>query len=113
MLIEDDPTMMGLLTTLLELDGYQVLSVQEGEHPAEAILREVPDLVLLDVNLRGLSGLDVLRQVRAEESLKDVRVLMSSGMDYRDVCLEAGADGFLLKPFMPDDLMTRVKELAS
>jgi DNA-binding response OmpR family regulator len=72
---------------------------------------ENPDLIFLDVNLSGINGLNLLEQIRAAEALKGTRVIMSSGMDYRDVCLEKGADGFILKPFMPDELIELTRQL--
>ena len=64
-----------------------------------------PDAVLMDVNLKGANGLELLGKIRADEDLKGTLVVLSSGMDYRQESLAHGADDFLLKPYMPDDLM--------
>jgi CheY-like chemotaxis protein len=72
---------------------------------------ERPDLVLLDVNLRHLNGFDVLHQLRSDPALSDVRVLMASGMDMTYKSQREGANGFILKPFMPEELVDKIKQL--
>jgi DNA-binding response OmpR family regulator len=113
MLIEDDINMFSLLQMLLEFEGYEVAR-WEGDEQVQEIMslmqREQPALVLLDVNLRHLSGFDVLRGLRQDPGLKDTRVLMASGMDLTSQCLQAGADGFILKPFMPDELIDKIQK---
>lgn len=112
MLVEDDAAMRSLLKTLLEIEGHPVVSYYEQSNPAGSILdmvrREQPSVVLLDVHLRGISGLDVLREIRSDAGLNAIRVIMSSGMDVKDECMRAGATDFLLKPFMPDELLNRL-----
>ena len=71
---------------------------------------EKPDLVLMDVFLTDTDGKEVLRQLRSSEDIAHVRVIMTSGMDLADQCMEAGADAFLLKPYTPDQLMKMIRE---
>jgi DNA-binding response OmpR family regulator len=112
MLIEDDRTMLSLLSTLLGMEGFNV--VVAGDDSVEVVVQTVkaekPDAALLDVNLRHVNGLDVLRQIRQDAELNSVRVVMSSGIDYREQCLAAGAQGFILKPYMPDDLIKMIHQ---
>ena len=107
MLIEDDSTMVSLLTTLLNLEGFMVKTPKNHhmENLLHAILDERPQIALVDVNLRTGSGLDLVREIRREPEIKDTRILMSSGLNLKHECIQAGADGFILKPFMPDDLI--------
>jgi len=107
MLIEDDSTMVSLLTTLLNLEGFMVKTPKNHhmENLIHAILDERPQIALVDVNLRTGSGLDLVREIRREPEIKDTRILMSSGLNLKHECIQAGADGFILKPFMPDDLI--------
>lgn len=70
---------------------------------------EMPDLALIDVHLRNLSGFDVLRSIRSDTALGRTRVVMSSGSECRKECTEDGADDFLLKPYMPDDLIQIIR----
>ena len=112
MLIEDDDTMRALLQTLLEFEGYKVIQ-QKGDTSLddymEWIRSEKPSLILLDVHLRNLTGFDLVRQIRLEDDLHSTRVLMSSGMDLGIECREAGADDFILKPFMPEELVAKIQ----
>ncbi len=109
MLIEDDPTMLVLLRTLLELEGYEVTELQPQDEVLNSIRSEHPDVVLMDVHLRGASGLNLLEDIRRDEELLHTRVLMSSGADFLYECQRAGADGFLLKPFSPDELIKKLR----
>ncbi len=113
MLIEDDKTMLSLIHTLLELEGFQVAELgQENsiEEIFERVRQENPQLILLDVHLRQLNGLDLLHQLREDEELKRIRVLMSSGMELSDQSRREGADGFILKPYMPDELVGMIRD---
>ena len=111
MLIEDDRTMRTILKTLLELEHFQVTAWngQSGEDILSQIREEQPLVLLLDVHLRNISGIDILRKIRGDLELSNLNVLMTSGMDLKDQCIEAGADGFLLKPYMPDDLIQLIR----
>ena len=107
MLIEDDPTMVSLLTTLLDLEGFMVQapSDHQMEGLLSAIIDEHPQIALVDVNLRTGSGLDLVREIRHAPEIQDIRILMSSGLNLKQECMQAGADGFIMKPFMPDELI--------
>lgn len=111
MVIEDDPSMLNLLRTLLSLEGYPVSTV-DYDTDLPDILAEIraiqPELVILDVHLRQVSGAKLLEEIRHDHSLDSVRILMSSGMDLSEQCLKNGAQGFLLKPYMPNDLLTKI-----
>jgi len=114
MLIEDDATMIGLLKTLLGIEGYNVVAFEGGEDVLQAVQREKPELILLDVNLKNfgiddVTGFDLLKRMRKDEEMKGIGVIMSSGMNYRRESEEAGADGFVMKPYMPDDLLELIK----
>jgi DNA-binding response OmpR family regulator len=115
LLIEDDKTMLDLLETLLEMEGFEVAILQECDSIISTIKDEEPDLILMDVILHqsgeeDVSGFDLLHQIRQNGELKDTRVLMSSGIDFTYRCHIEGADGFILKPYMPDDLIERIKQ---
>jgi CheY-like chemotaxis protein len=109
MLAEDDRTMITLLKTLLDLEGYQVVALSEDDDVFEAVRRDPPDVLLLDVHLPNINGLDVLAKVRADAETKDLSVVMTSGLNLETECIQSGANGFLLKPYMPDDLLGILK----
>jgi CheY-like chemotaxis protein len=115
LLIEDDDVMISLLQTLLEIDGYQVVAFRSGEDLLQVVQREQPDVILLDVNLKNLginhiTGLDLVGQIRSGNNAKHTNIILSSGINYRQESKAAGADGFILKPYMPDDLLNLIKE---
>lgn len=109
MLAEDDLTMISLLKTLLGMEGYRVLALDVDDDVYEAVRRERPDLLLMDVHLPHVSGMEVLDRLRADESVKDTSVIMTSGMNLEAECLAHGANDFLLKPYMPDTLLGKLK----
>ncbi len=109
LLVDDDPITKTLLKTLLEMEGFKVTPWDLGTDVIEHLQTLEPDLVVMDVNLNGLNGIDVLRDIRAEEKFQDLRVIMSSGMNYQEECKKEGANGFLLKPYMPDDLIKLIR----
>jgi DNA-binding response OmpR family regulator len=112
MLVEDDAGMMSVLHTLLELEGFSV-SLAPVKGSQEDILQHIntvlPDAILLDVRLGQINGIDILRQLRKAESTRHTRVVMTSGMDVMDQCLSSGADCFLLKPLIPDELIRKLR----
>jgi DNA-binding response OmpR family regulator len=114
MLIEDDKTMLSLLGTLLKMEGFQIISLTT-EKTVEDILstlrREMPNAALVDVHLQNVNGLDLLTCLRKEPDLSSIRILMSSGLDKSIECKQAGADDFILKPYMPDDLIKRIRRV--
>lgn len=111
MLAEDDATMLRLLKTLMQMEGFEVATLDQDEDILQAVEREAPDALLMDVHLPQGSGLDFVRQIRADSRFSGLIVLMASGMSLTDECLAAGANDFLLKPFMPDTLINRVHSL--
>lgn len=114
MLAEDDPAMRAVLKTLLELEGYTVITTPKRARLSQLqaeIHNSKPDILLLDVHLGEVNGIDLIKALRSDPGLGFMRILMSSGMDLRDACLTAGADDFLLKPYMPDELLNKIKQL--
>ncbi|NIS82090.1 MAG: response regulator [Anaerolineales bacterium] len=109
LIIDDDRTMVSLLTTLLEMDGFEVAEVRNWGAILETVRSELPDLVLMDFFLPQIEGLEVITQMRGDPELADIRIIMTSGMDVSDQCLDAGADTFLLKPYTPDQLLESIQ----
>lgn len=115
-LIDDDETMLSLLCTLLGFEGYDVKQIENFNDPGKILAHieeELPDLVLLDVHMQQFSGFDLLRLIRKSEKAFQIRVLMSSGMDVGKRCMDEGADGFILKPYMPEDLIQTIRQMLS
>ena len=110
LLAEDDPTMISLLKTLLKMEGFDVVMLDVDADVPAAVQQEMPDTVLMDVHLGGQNGLQILEAIRKSQDLANVRVVMTSGLNMRDECIRRGASAFLLKPFMPDDLISVLKQ---
>lgn len=113
LLAEDDSTMVALLKTLLKMEGFEVVALHADDDVIAAVRNEKPDVVLMDVHLSHQSGLDILDDLRRAKDLNGVRVVMSSGASVKEECIHRGADGFLMKPYMPDDLIKLLRQTIS
>jgi two-component system, OmpR family, phosphate regulon response regulator PhoB len=113
LIADDEPSLRLLVHATIESDDYTVVEAVDGEQAWEMIQKQKPSLVLLDVQMPGRTGLEVLRSIKADPELKATRViLLTSKTQEKDVeaGLIAGADFYLTKPFSPLDLVTRVEE---
>ncbi len=113
LIADDEPSLRLLVHATIESDDYTVVEAVNGEQAWEIIQKQKPSLVLLDVQMPGRTGLEVLRSIKADPELKATRViLLTSKTQEKDVeaGLIAGADFYLTKPFSPLDLVTRVEE---
>ncbi len=108
-LAEDDSTMVQLLSTLLSLDGFEVEDVGDGD-VAAAVQSSLPDVLILDMHLQNQNGLDVVDAIRRSERGHDMPIIMISGLNVGEDCLRRGANDFLLKPFMPEELLRLVRK---
>ncbi len=114
LIIEDDATMQKLLQTYLEFEGYEVilpLKDDELEQTLEIVRHEKPDIVLADVYMHKFTGFDLLGAIREDEEIKNVGVIVSSGADFSERCQEEEADCFVLKPYMPDELIKAIQRV--
>ena len=110
--VEDEPDLVDVVTYNLKREGYLVLAAQRGDEGINLIRSERPDLVLLDLMLPGMDGLSICRQMKSDESLKEIPIIIASAKgEESDVVigLEMGADDYLAKPFSPRELLARIK----
>ena len=110
LLAEDDSTMVSLLKTLLHMEGFEVLALDVDSDVPAVVQREKPHALFMDVHLGGQSGMEILEIIRRQQDLSDVRIVMTSGLNVKEECISRGANAFLLKPFMPDDLIRALKQ---
>lgn len=110
LLAEDDESMVYLLKTLLRLEGLESLTMNPKERVVDVIRREQPNIVILDVHLGHANGMDIMRAIRRDAEIKDTVVIMCSGMSLGYECADAGANDFLLKPYLPDDLIRMIRK---
>src|SRR5215471_16756572 len=115
LVVNDEPDQLKLMTSLLNKAGYSVLSAEDGLEALAVALREHPDLVVSDVSMPRMNGMDFCRQMRADSSLKTVPILLVSALqkDTESVVagLRAGADDYLEIPFDPAHLVAKVARL--
>ena len=109
LVVDDDPAISRLLCTNLRARGYEVITATDGEEALEVIDREIIDLIILDIMMPKLDGIEVCRHIR-EWSRVPIIMLSARGDEKGKVhCLELGADDYLTKPFGVAELLARVK----
>ena len=110
LVVDDEPAIRRLLRTSLSSQGFQVLEAADGKHALAEIERSQPDLVILDLGLPDISGLDLIRTVRAGGSAIPILVLSSRADETGKVeALDLGADDYVTKPFGTGELFARVR----
>jgi two-component system alkaline phosphatase synthesis response regulator PhoP len=112
LIIDDEKDLIELVRYNLEKEGFRVQGMLDGESGLAAASRELPDIVLVDLMLPGIDGLEVCRQLRSETRTAQIPIIMltaKSGETDRIVGLELGADDYVTKPFSPRELAARIK----
>lgn len=109
LVIDDDPNVSEVVATYLEREGCLVQVCSDGEAGLEAALADPPDLVVLDLMLPGLDGLEVCRRIQALAPVPVVMLTAKGDETDRIIGLELGADDYISKPFSPRELVARVK----
>jgi DNA-binding response OmpR family regulator len=109
LVVEDDRTVADVVTRYLEREGFVVESVGDGSEALARADAQLPDLVVLDIMLPGLDGLEVCRRLRSRAPIPVVMLTARGGEEDRVLGLELGADDYVSKPFSPRELTARVK----
>ena len=112
LVVEDDPHILLGLEEVLKSEGFEVSQCDRGDRALEAVARERPALVVLDVMLPGLSGYDVCKQLRARKATLPILMLTAKGQELDKVVgLDLGADDYVTKPFGVRELLARIQAL--
>jgi two-component system alkaline phosphatase synthesis response regulator PhoP len=112
LIVDDEPSIVQLAQMYLEKDGFQVESAGDGKAALVAVAKVQPALIVLDIMLPEIDGLEVCRKLRAEENPVPILMLTARDEDIdKIVGLELGADDYMTKPFNPRELVARVKAL--
>ena len=109
LVVDDDPAIQRTLAIGLRARGYHVLPARDGRTAVEAVREDDPDVVLLDLGLPDLSGVDVLRRVRRHSQVPVIVLSARHGSDDKVEALDVGADDYVTKPFGMDELLARVR----
>jgi CheY-like chemotaxis protein len=113
LIADDEPAMRMLLHATIESDAYQVVEARDGNEAWSMIKQHKPALVLLDVQMPGRTGLEILGSIKSDPSLKSTRVILLTAKALAsdvEAGTDAGADIYLTKPFSPLELLARVEE---
>lgn len=111
LIVDDDRTTANLLKMLFELDGFHVVLAWRGADVAAAVEQHHPDLILMDYHLADMQGLDVLRQLRQQDHLRHLPIVIGSGMNVETEVIQAGATHFLIKPYDVDHLSQLLRQM--
>ena len=114
LVVDDEPDIRELVQHHLEIEGFEVLSAPDGEKGLFLIQNELPDLIILDLMLPGIDGLEVCRKLNNIESTSDIPIIMLTAKgEETDIIkgLDYGAEDYVTKPFSPRVLMARVKAI--
>ena len=111
-LVEDDESIRNMMMYTLEASGFEVKGFENGKSYFQAMLMNHPDLVMLDIMLPDMDGIEILKKMKKDPEMKDIPVIMASakGTEYDKVIgLDLGADDYLAKPFGMMEMVSRVK----
>jgi two-component system, OmpR family, response regulator ResD len=111
LVVDDEPTVREVVQHYLEREGYRVQVATDGPGALAVLAAETPDLIVLDLMLPGVDGLDVCRQVRATGATPIIMLTAKGHESDRIVGLELGADDYVVKPFSPRELVARVRSV--
>ncbi len=109
LVVDDDVQLLKIVSHNLQAEGYQVLAVRDGAEALEAIERDAPDLVLLDIMLPRMDGFEVCQRVREFSAVPIIMITARGRGQDKVKGLDLGADDYLTKPFHVDELLARVR----
>jgi DNA-binding response OmpR family regulator len=114
LIVDDDPCLLRLVGYILEKEGYEIVTAMDGQEALEKVETENPDLVLLDVMMPGINGLEVCRQLRHQPETAGLPIIMLSArskVSDRIAGLQAGANDYIAKPFDASEIVACIAAL--
>jgi two-component system, OmpR family, KDP operon response regulator KdpE len=109
LVVDDEPQIRRVLRSTLSFRGYEITETSSGEEALELVHKLKPDLILLDVNLPGISGIETCREIRRSSSVPIIMLTVRNAERDKVVALDAGADDYVTKPFGIEELLARVR----
>jgi len=115
LLVEDDNFLVEMYTTKFELEGFEVLSAEDGKKGLEMVKKENPDIILLDILMPVMDGFAVLDALKKDKTMADIPVILLTNLGQKDDVkkgFEKGAVGYLIKAhFMPSEVVEKIKKI--
>jgi DNA-binding response OmpR family regulator len=115
LIVEDNIVILTMQKQIFEMEGYEIVTAQEGMDALKKIHKDKPDVVLLDVNIPGMNGFELCRQIKDDPALQKIIVVMISAVYYSDEDakkgMAMGADAYFTKPYENEVLQGKIKEL--
>jgi two-component system, OmpR family, KDP operon response regulator KdpE len=109
LVVDDEPQIRRVLRMTLSSNGYDVIEANNGQEAVEMVVRESPDLILLDVNMPGMTGLEACRKIRISFDIPIIMVTVRSSEQDKILALDSGADDYVVKPFAIGELLARIR----
>ena len=109
LVVDDEPQIRRVLRSTLSARGYVITDAKTGEEALEWVRREPPDLILLDVNMPGIGGIEACRQIRRVSSAPIIMLTVRNAERDKVLALDAGADDYVVKPFGLEELLARIR----
>src|SRR3979411_1407347 len=106
---DDEPQIRRVLRSTLSSQGYIIIEAKTGEEAVEAVRKERPDLILLDVNMPGIGGIEAAREIREMCDAPIIMLTVRNAERDKVVALDAGADDYVVKPFGIEELLARIR----
>lgn len=112
LVVDDERPVREVVALILERAGYEVVRATNGREAIEVAAKDNPQLIILDMRMPGLHGIDTCRELRSRQGSRGIPILVLTGyVENERAALDTGVDGFLTKPFRPEELIERVKVL--
>jgi two-component system, OmpR family, KDP operon response regulator KdpE len=109
LVVDDEPQIRRVLQATLSSSGYDVIEAKNGQEAVEMVIRERPALILMDVNMPGMSGLEACRKIRMSFSVPIIMVTVRNSEQDKIHALDSGADDYVVKPFTIGELLARIR----
>lgn len=115
LLVEDDSFLLSMYATKFELENFEVVTAEDGEKGVRVALKEVPDIILLDVLLPKMNGFEVLKNLKANGATSNIPVILLTNLSQKDEVdrgIAMGAEDYLIKAhFMPSEVVDKIKKI--
>jgi len=109
LVVDDEPQIRRVMRTTLSSNGYSVVEAKSGEEAQDLLRKERPDLILLDVNMPGMGGLEACREIRSHSDVAIIMLTVRNTEHDKVLALDAGADDYVVKPFSIEELLARIR----